>query len=162
MEDGMETFRKYTKEVLDFPEFPKNKLDFITLIYSTIVDTDYSLIPYQYWIPIMRSKAKRMYLLMARQLFKTTFFALSTAFIAATKRRSTTAYVAPDEDKLSTFADQKYRAELLDASPLLRSCIFGHSAGLPGRRTKVQWLNGSFHCHNATLIELILTKFVLV
>jgi len=147
MEDGLDLFKKYSNEQLDFPEFPKNKLDFISLVYSTIEDTDYTLIPYQYWIPIMRSAAKRMYLLMARQLFKTTFFALSTAFVAATKKRATTVYIAPDEDKLSTYADQKYRAELLDASPLLKSCIFGHSAGLPGRRTKVQWLNGSFNWH---------------
>lgn len=147
MEDGLDLFKEYSGEQLDFPKFPKNKLDFISLVYSTIDDSDYTLIPYQYWIPIMRSKAKRMFLLMARQLFKTTFFALSTAHIAATMARSTTAYVAPDEDKLSTYADQKYRSDLLNTSALLRSCIFGHSGGLPGRRTKVQWLNGSFNWH---------------
>lgn len=147
MDDGLKLYEKFSTENFNFPEFPKNKLDFVSLVYSTIEDTDYTLTPYQYWIPIFRSKAKRMYLLMARQLFKTTFFALSSAFTAATKKRATTAYCAPDEDKLSTYADQKYRSELLDASLLLKSCIFGHSAGLPGRRTKVQWLNGSFNWH---------------
>lgn len=146
-EYGFDVFRKYSAETFEFPDFPKNKLDFVSLVYSTIEENDYTLIPYQYWLPIFRSKAKRMYLLMARQLFKTTFFALSSAHVAATKRRSTTAYCAPDEDKLSTYADQKYRSEILDASPLLKSCIHGHAAGLPGRRTKVQWNNGSFNWH---------------
>ena len=33
----------------------------------------------------------------------------------------------------------------MNASPLLRSCIFGNAGGLPGRRGKVQWKNGSFN-----------------
>jgi len=145
--DGIELFSEYSTEQVNFPKFPKNKLDFISLVYGNISDTDYSLVPYQYWIEIMKSKHKRMYLLMARQLFKTTFFALSSAYIAATIHNSTTAYVAPDEDKLSTYADQKYRSDLLNNSPILKSCIFGNHGGLPGRRSKVQWKNGSFNWH---------------
>ncbi len=144
---GTRLFSEYTAVETDFPDFPKNKLDFISLLYNNIPDTDYTLVPYQYWIDIMKSKKKRMYLLMARQLFKTTFFALSSAYIAATIHNSTTAYVAPDEDKLSTYADQKYRSDLLNASPILKSCIFGNHGGLPGRRSKVQWKNGSFNWH---------------
>lgn len=144
---GLKLHFTYDSTKLDFPKFPKNKLDFISLIFNDMIDTEYTLTPYQYWIEIMKSKSKRMYLLMARQLFKTTFFALSSAFIAATKHNSTTAYVAPDEDKLSTYADQKYRADLLNSSLLLKSCIFGSHGGLPGRRSKVQWNNGSFNWH---------------
>ena len=144
---GYDDFDKYYQLKQDFPVLPKELLDFITLVTKDIPDNDYSYIPYQYWIPILRSKAARKALLMARQLFKTTYFGFRTAHVATTKKRSTTCYVAPDEDKLATFADQKYRAELLASSPLLRSLILGHSSGLPGRRSKVQWLNYSFNWH---------------
>jgi len=99
------------------------------------------------WIPIIKSRAKRKALLFCRQSFKTTYFGFESSHVAASKKRATTCYVAPDEDKLSTFADQKYRSDMLDASPLLKSMISGSSYGLPGRRTKVQWKNGSFNWH---------------
>lgn len=142
---GYDKFEEYYALKQDFPKFPPRLIDFFTMIVKDIPDSDYSLIPYQYWIPIFKSEAKRKALLMARQLFKTTYFAFRTAHVAVKKKRATTCYVAPDEDKLSTYADQKFRAELLDASPLLRSLIRGNSSGLPGRRSKIQWLNGSFN-----------------
>lgn len=141
----LDVFSRYQNTSLDFPEFPKDRLEWTTLIINNMVDTDFSYIPYQYWLEIINSKAHRIFIEFARQLFKTTFFGFASAHLSTTKRRSTTIYIAPDEDKLSTFADQKYRAEILQASPLLRSCIFGNKNGLPGRRTKITWNNGSFN-----------------
>jgi hypothetical protein len=142
---GYSRHEDYSGIVSTFPEFPKELTDFALKIYSDIPGNDFSFLPYQYWLAIMKHKAKRKALLMARQLFKTSYFGLKHAHQAVIKKRSTTCYVAPDEDKLSTYADQKYRSEILDASPLLRSCIRGHTAGLPGRRSKIQWMNGSFN-----------------
>ena len=147
LNDGYDLLEKYVGIALDFPDFPKDLIDFAVKVYMDIPGNDYSFLPYQYWLPIMKSRARRKALKMARQLMKTSYFGIKTAHIAATKARATTSYIAPDEDKLSTYADQKYRAEILDASPLLRSCIKGHSGGLPGRRGKVQWKNGSFNWH---------------
>lgn len=141
----LDVFAKYQNIFVDFPEFPKDRLEWIKLIIGNMADNDFSYVPYQYWLDIINSKADRIFIEFARQLFKTTFFGFASAHLSTTKRRSTSIYIAPDEDKLSTFADQKYRAEILQSSPLLRSCIFGTKAGLPGRRTKISWNNGSFN-----------------
>lgn len=141
----LDVFSRYQNTSTDFPEFPKDRMEWIKLIIGNMLDTDFSYIPYQYWIEIIKSKHHRLFIQFARQLFKTTFFGFASAHLSTTKKRSTSIYIAPDEDKLSTFADQKYRAEILQASPLLRSCIFGNKKGLPGRRTKIPWNNGSFN-----------------
>jgi len=145
LRDGYDGWETYTGTTLDFPVFPKDLIEFAVKVFSDIPGNDFSFLPYQYWLPIMKHKARRKALLMARQLFKTTYFGIKHAHIAATIKRATTCYVAPDEDKLSTYADQKYRSEILDASPMLRSCIKGNAGGLPGRRSKIQWKNGSFN-----------------
>jgi len=141
----LDVFAKYQQTSIDFPNFPKDRLTWFSLIINNMIDTDFSYIPYQYWLDIINSKAHRIFIEFARQLFKTTFFGFASAHLSTTKKRSTTIYIAPNEDKLSTFADQKYRSEILQASPLLRSCIFGTKSGLPGRRTKIPWNNGSFN-----------------
>lgn len=146
-EYGYDLFQDYQAETINFPELPKDKLEWFKLIINNMTDNDFSYVPYQYWLDIINSDASRIFVEFARQLFKTTYFGLMAAYISTTKKRSTTIYIAPDEDKLSTYADQKYRAEILQASPLLRSCIFGSKTGLPGRRTKVQWHNGSYNWH---------------
>lgn len=142
---GYDAWQEYQAETFNFPKFPKDRLDWFKLIINTMPGNDFSYVPYQYWIPIIQSTASRIFIEFARQLFKTTFFGLASAHLSTTKRNSTSIYIAPDEDKLSTFADQKYRAEILQASLLLRSCIFGSKTGLPGRRTKISWHNGSFN-----------------
>jgi hypothetical protein len=147
IDDGYTFYEKNYLTDFKFPTVPQKLLDWITLVIENTPGNDYSYIPYQFWIPIIRNRASRKALLFARQLFKTTYFGFETSHIAAKKKRATTCYVAPDEDKLSTFADQKYRSDMLDASPLLKSMIKGHSAGLPGNRSKVQWKNGSFNWH---------------
>jgi len=144
-DNGYDLFQQYQSESFDFPVLPKNRLEWFTLLINNMIDNDFSYVPYQYWLDIIESKASRIFIEFARQLFKTTFFGLASAHLSTTKARSTTIYIAPDEDKLSTFADQKYRAEILQASPLLRSCVFGSKTGLPGRRTKIQWNNGSYN-----------------
>jgi len=146
-ENGYELFLKYQTETFEFPVFPKDRMEWFKLIINNMTDNDFSYVPYQYWIDIINSDKSRIFIEFARQLFKTTFFGLASAHLSTTKKRSTTIYIAPDEDKLSTYADQKYRAEILQASPLLRSCVFGNKSGLPGRRTKVPWNNGSFNWH---------------
>jgi hypothetical protein len=143
--NGYSNFEDYSGEVINFPDFPKDLVDFASKVSGDIPGNDFSFIPYQYWIPIFKNRAMRKALLFARQTFKTTYFSFKHAHQAVIKKRATTVYVAPDEDKLSTYADQKFRAELLDASPLLRSLIKGNTGGLPGRRGKVQWRNGSFN-----------------
>lgn len=147
LQDGYDNFEKYAQADVNFPEVPKALEDWISLIIANTPDNDYSYIPYQFWIPIIRNRADRKALLFCRQSFKTTYFGFETSHVAASKRRATTCYVAPDEDKLSTYADQKYRSDLLDACPLLKSMVTGHAGGLPGRRSKVQWKNGSFNWH---------------
>lgn len=147
LQDGYQNFEDYSQTAINFPDVPKALEDWIALIIANTPDNDYSYIPYQFWIPIIRNKADRQALLFCRQSFKTTHFGFLTSHVAASKKRATTCYVAPDEDKLSTYADQKYRSDLLDACPLLKSMIRGHAGGLPGRRSKVQWNNGSFNWH---------------
>lgn len=147
LQDGYENESDYSQSTINFPDVPKSLEEWINLIIANTPDNDYSYIPYQFWIPIIRNRAERKALLFCRQSFKTTYFGFESSHVAASKKRATTCYIAPDEDKLSTYADQKYRADLLDACPLLKSMIHGHSGGLPGRRSKVQWKNGSFNWH---------------
>lgn len=142
-----EDFDNYQAIAIDLPQYPKDSLTFIQVTRPEIDGMKYSFQPYQFWIPIYRNQAKRLYLLFARQLFKTTYFCNEIAKTCLVNKGKTACYVAPNEDKLTTFADQKYREQTLQQNPVLRVACSGVPYGLPGRRGKVTYKNGSYSYH---------------
>ena len=126
---------------------PDTLLDWMSVTRKFIDGEIYSLIPYQYWIKIYEDERRRQYWRFARQLFKTTGFANILGFWGSVRKGSTAFYVAPSEDKLAKFADQKYRYETIQRNVLLRSMIEGPATGMPGHRSKMNWKTGSFSYH---------------
>lgn len=137
-------WEEFAGTVRALPKFPKTLLEFVTVTRPLIDGFKYSFVPYQYWIPIMRSRAKRLALLFARQLFKTTYLANREAFKCIAFTGQSVYYVAPTEDKLTKFADEKFRDQTLTQNPVLRQMCRGSRKGLPGRRGKVEFLTRSY------------------
>lgn len=143
-DDFVAEWEDFAGTVRVLPAYPKTLMEFVTVTRPTIDGGHYSFIPYQYWIPIMRSKPKRLALLFARQLFKTTYLANKEAFMCIAFKNKSVYYVAPTEDKLTKFADEKFRDQTLAQNPVLRQTCRGPRGGLPGRRGKVEFLTRSY------------------
>ena len=148
-EDVETIFTDYTGKTFQLPDLPRTKLEWLAVTRKVIDGNKYSLVPYQFWIAIYKEQAKRLFLLMARQLFKTTFFANSLAHLCTAFTNKSCSYVAPNEDKLTTFADEKFRDQTLQQSPILRAICRGATTGLPGRRGKVAFKTNSYE-YNVT------------
>ena len=143
-----DAFTSYQGVQQSLPGLPTTLLEWVTVTRPIIDGIPYTFYPYQYWIQIYREQAKRLMLLFARQLFKTTYLANRLGHIATAFRGKSAVYVAPDEDKLTTF-DEKWREQTINQNAVLRSLCVGSPFGLPGHRSKIQWKTRSW-THNVT------------
>ena len=96
-EDVETLFSDYTGKTFQLPDLPKTKLEWLGVTRPIIDGNKYSLVPYQFWLQIYKEQAKRLFLLMARQLFKTTFFANSLAHLCTAFTNKSCSRPPPDK-----------------------------------------------------------------
>jgi len=71
-----------------------------------------------------------MAILFARQLMKTTYITNKQAWKCIANRNQSVFYVAPNEDKLTKYADEKFRDQTLTHNAILRQMCRGTRKGL--------------------------------
>lgn len=142
-EDFRKEFAIHHKLKRKFTNYSKDILEFLAQTRPIVDGMPYSLIPYQFWIPIYRDQAHKIMAMISRQGFKTTWFCNVMVHNALAFPGHVSVYVTYDEISLSSYSNNKYRRQTIMHNPIYRSECEGSLKGMPGQRGELFWKNGS-------------------